>query len=51
MERVLEQINEAIKAIRFGEVIIKIQDKRVVQIEKLEKIRVSADSKDGEAEK
>jgi len=51
MDNVIDKIGRAIKDIRFGEVIIKIQDNRVIQIEKSEKIRINADSKDGEAEK
>lgn len=50
MDKLSDKINEAIKAVRFGEVRIKIQDNRIIQIEKLEKIRVGADSKFGEAE-
>ncbi|MFZ5801450.1 MAG: DUF2292 domain-containing protein [Candidatus Omnitrophota bacterium] len=45
MDKLTEKINEAIKAVRFGEVIIKIQDRRVVQIDRLEKIKIDADSK------
>ena len=51
MDNVIDKINDAIKSIRYGEVIIKIQDKRVIQIEKLEKFRIGADSKTGEENK
>jgi len=45
MDNITQKINETIKGIRFGEVIIKIQDGRIIQIEKLEKIKINADSK------
>ncbi len=40
-EMVLRQIAEAIRSIRYGSVEILIQDSRVVQIHKAEKIRVN----------
>ena len=51
MDNIIQKINEAVKSIRFGEVIIKIQDNRIIQIEKLEKIRVGTDSEKGEVKK
>ena len=51
MDKAIEKICEALKTIRFGEVVIKIQDNRIIQIEKIEKIRIGADSKSGEAKK
>ncbi len=40
LDTVLERIAEAIRSIRYGTVSVVIQDSRVVQIEKNEKIRV-----------
>jgi len=40
-QRLLTQIAEAIRAIRFGSVQILIHDGRVVQIEKAERLRVT----------
>ncbi len=49
-EDILKNILQSLKGLRFGEVILKIQDSRIVQIERLEKFRVSkADSVMGEA--
>ena len=38
---VVRQIIEAIRTVRFGQVQINIQDARVVQIDKTEKIRLA----------
>ena len=43
-EMVLRQIAEAIRSIRYGSVEILIQDSRVVQIHKAEKIRVNTNA-------
>lgn len=37
----MNEILEAIKGVKFGEVIIKIQDSRIVSIERLEKFRIT----------
>ena len=39
-ERDWDQVSRALKGIRFGEVRVIIQDGRIVQIERLEKIRL-----------
>ena len=41
MNQVLEAIQEAVESIRFGVVQLIIQDGRVVQIDKTEKIRLT----------
>lgn len=49
----LKDIFSLVKSLKFGEVIIKVQDARIVSVEKREKIRlkVTADSPDsGEAQ-
>jgi hypothetical protein len=45
----LKDIFSLVKSLRFGEVIIKVQDARIVSVEKREKIRLksTADSPDG----
>jgi len=45
---VLAQISKAIQSIRFGSVEIIIQDGKVVQIERKEKIRFIPDTKKGQ---
>jgi len=45
---VLAQISKAIQAIRFGSVEIIIQDGKVVQIERKEKIRFIPDTRKGQ---
>jgi len=45
---VLAQISKAIQAIRFGSVEIIIQDGKVVQIERKEKIRFNPDTRKGQ---
>jgi len=46
--KVLAQIATAIQAIRFGSVEIIIQDGKVVQIERREKIRFNPDNRKGQ---
>lgn len=43
-QKLFAQITEAIQAIRYGCVQITIHDSRIVQIEKVEKIRVSTEA-------
>ncbi|WP_241079664.1 YezD family protein [Natranaerofaba carboxydovora] len=38
-KEVLEKINEAIEELEYGQVTVVIQDSKVVQIEKTEKVR------------
>ncbi len=40
-EEIVRQIIEAIRSVRFGQVQIIIQDSRVVQIDKTEKLRLA----------
>lgn len=52
-DTVLKDIFSLVKSLKFGEVIIKVQDARIVSVEKREKIRLksTADSTDsGEAQ-
>lgn len=52
-DTVLKDIFLLVKSLKFGEVIIKVQDARIVSVEKREKIRLktTADSSDsGEAQ-
>ncbi len=37
----MNEILEAIAGIKYGEVIIKIQDSQIVQIERIEKLRIN----------
>lgn len=39
--KVIEQVIEALKSIRYGHVQITVQDTKVVQIEKVEKFRLN----------
>lgn len=49
-ESSLKNLLGSIRDLKFGEIIIKIQDSRIVQIERLEKFRLNkADSKEKEA--
>ena len=38
-ERLLGAVREAAESMRFGHILIKVQDGRVVQVEKTEKVR------------
>jgi hypothetical protein len=38
-DRLLEAVREAAQSMRFGHILIKVQDGRVVQVEKTEKVR------------
>lgn len=51
-ENTLKYILQSIKGLRFGEIVLKVQDSRIVQIERLEKLKINkADSDFGEANK
>lgn len=38
-EQLLQRVREAAESMRFGHILIKVQDGRVVQVEKTERVR------------
>jgi hypothetical protein len=47
LRRIEEELRQALSAIRFGSIEIVIQDSRVVQIERREKVRFDREGREG----
>ena len=41
-DAIIKEIAEAVAALKFGEIVIKIHDSKIIQIEKTEKLRYDA---------